>query len=139
MSGRLMVAAGFAAAALMAGVAAEESACKRCDQRLELSAAQWACLKERLPGYAEQKTSLVFFSLPKEGCGAAFGDAVRSSETKLPRVNAAAPRVYRLSRAQVSCLSRAAPTVKPVDGAYVFDFAAACPAAPADPAAPPSP
>lgn len=130
MPGRSFCASLLAAAlAVTPPPAVAETPCSRCDRVIELDASQWNCLMSRLPEFRESKTRLLFFTLTEDSCaGGARSDTVRSSGTNLPSVarSAEAPRLYRLTVDQVTCLAERAAEIQPADGVFKFDFSAAC-------------
>jgi hypothetical protein len=98
--------------------------CTQCDKRLELTDAQMQCLRKQLPTLAARKTKFVFFSLDGPQCAASASERVRSSDTRMPPSKANAPRIFRLTNEQLSCLNGKINRITPRNSRYVIDVAA---------------
>ena len=103
--------------------------CAQCDKKLELTDAQWQCLRKQLPTLAARKTKFVFFSVDGPQCTVAASNRVRSSDTRMPPSRANAPRVFRLTNNQLACLSGKVDQITPRSSRYVIDLATLCPPA----------
>lgn len=111
----------------LATSAAAQATCARCERTLQLTRGEWSCLMQRLPELSSTSTSMVFFSLAPNICDPDT-QTDRSGAVRAPSATASdqrAPRVYRLSRAQVECLAREAART-PVGDQVNFNFEAAC-------------
>lgn len=112
--------------------------CERCDQRLDLSSAEWDCLTGRLPTLdrQRQRSPLVFFTLSEASCRP---DTTRARGTSglIPEATGrraeGAPRVYRLSSEQIACLVVESPRVQAQGGRVSFDFGQRCTSLPTAP------
>ena len=100
--------------------------CKRCDNLLELSHSEFVCLKAKLPKIANRKTKFVFFSLSEKACANEIVDNVRSSDTHIPKVSKKAPRVYRLTKQQVTCMSDNIDKVEQSENTYSINLEKLC-------------
>lgn len=125
-----MVVGALVIAFMFAQAADAQVGCRRCEQRLELEPAKWACLMEQLPQLSEASTPIVFFRLNPNSCRAAAGPrrsaGAGTGDVMLPQTGEDDSRVYRLSRSQLACLRENASAAQNSGGRYTFDFAAHC-------------
>ena len=100
--------------------------CKRCDNLLELSPSEFICLKAKLPKITNRKTKFVFFSLSEKACANEIVDNVRGADTHIPKVSKKAPRVYRLTKQQVTCMSDNIDKVERSENTYSINLEKLC-------------
>lgn len=105
---------------------AQPARCERCDQQLSLTSEQWACLVRRLDRLAAQRSPVVFFTLSEAACNGQPAPR-RSASTRVPEeVQTAAPRVFRVTRDNLACLSERSSSIAPRAGKVDLNFGTLC-------------
>ena len=103
-------------------------ACNACDKFLDLTANQWSCLNNKLPGLLKKNLSLVLFQLPEECVQAKSLASHKSADPTMPiRVNSKnATQTYIITESQLNCVEREIKEILKMDDTHMFIFKENC-------------